>query len=165
MLLYSAINNPSDVLHLMYSGDSWCRESTSQVCPKYVRIGNIHNSSFIAPRICPPHTHTPCSCKLPRALHFSDLVPRVSTKGATKKTWQHAQSLTFLSVCNSKKRSTEWVLFGALQLTWLVQHNALINDTLSWKWMGAGEMRRETFSLIEIHSFYKAWTMWYPIRD
>lgn len=39
-----------------------------------------------------------------------------------------------LSALNRKKRSAQWVLFRASQLTWLVQRTALMNDTLSWKW-------------------------------
>jgi len=39
-----------------------------------------------------------------------------------------------LSALSRKEGSTQWELFRASQLTWLVQHSALMNDTLYWKW-------------------------------
>lgn len=38
-----------------------------------------------------------------------------------------------LSALSRKEGSAQWELFRASQLTWLVQHAALMNDTLSWK--------------------------------
>lgn len=57
-----------------------------------------------------------------------------------------------LSALSRKEGSAQWELFGASQLTWLVQHTALMNDTLSWKW------RKKTYFLLEIQTAPKART-------
>lgn len=55
-----------------------------------------------------------------------------------------------LSALSRKEGSAQWELFRASQLTWLVQHAALMNDTLSWKW------RKKTSFLLEMQAAPKA---------
>lgn len=56
-----------------------------------------------------------------------------------------------LSALSRKEGSAQWELFRASQLTWLVQHAALMNDTLSWK-----PRRKKTSFLLETPACPKA---------
>lgn len=70
-------------------------------------------------------------------LPIYSLLSKISTEHVQilSKWKKYVRSWATLSACNRKKRSTKWGLFRDPQLTWLVQHNSLMNDTLSWKWM------------------------------